>query len=156
MPVETVDIGLVFDALDLREALRIDSWSGDHDHSQIRNSSFRGWICLDNLADQRLANTGSTNRDDADPLVFFVAKFFSQLFPSPESRRVEPGDVTGEVIVVFGPLPDHRQVGPKCPIDDVFGVPDKNRFVPDPLVPGNLGDHLGVVIGGNERFTLAP
>ena len=60
-------------------------------------------------------------------------------------RRVEAGDVAGEVEVRLGPLPDAGQPRPERVGDDVIGVADEDRAVPQPAVPGSLLEHLGVV-----------
>ena len=55
----------------------------------------------------------------------------------------------------LGPVADARQVGSEGVRDDVVGVSDEDGGVPDAGVAGDVLDHLGVVIGGQERLVLA-
>ncbi len=56
--------------------------------------------------------------------------------------------------MLLGPGADLRQVRPEPLGHDVVGVADEQRAVAHARVTGDLLDHLGVVVGGEERLTL--
>src|ERR1022692_89196 len=63
--------------------------------------------------------------------------------------------VAGEFIVLLSPGPDSGQARPEMIGDDVLGRTDKDPPVPDPRVPGDLLDHVSVVIGGQSLLRPA-
>ena len=72
-----------------------------------------------------------------------------------ELGRVEAGDVAREAEMLACPLRDRRQAGAEAPGDDVAGVADEERPVAQLRVARDVLDHLGVVVGGEERLALA-
>jgi hypothetical protein len=71
------------------------------------------------------ADAGSSDGDDAHPLVGAVAEFISQPVTVREGVGVEPGGVSGELVVGFGPIPDGRESGAEGVGHDVARVADK-------------------------------
>ena len=57
--------------------------------------------------------------------------------------------------MLLGPVADGGQLGAEAVGDDVVGVADEDGTVADPRVAGNVLDHLGVVVGGQEGLVLA-
>ena len=55
----------------------------------------------------------------------------------------------------LGPVADRRQVRAEALGDDVVGVADEDRPVADAVVAGDVLDHLGVVVGGQEGLVVA-
>ena len=103
-------------------------------------------------AQQAGADAGAADGDDAHALVVAVAELGAQLGAIAEVGGVEAGDVAGEVEVAFGPVADHRQLRAEALGDDVIGVADEQRQVADLGVLGDVVDHVGVVVGGQEAF----
>ena len=83
-----------------------------------------------------------------------VAELGAQLGALAEVGRVEAGHVAGEVEVAFGPVANHRQLRPEPLGDDVVGVAHEQRQVADLGVVGDVVDHVGVVVGGQEALAL--
>ena len=79
----------------------------------------------------------------------------AECFAVGELARVEAGDVAGEVVVLLGPVADRRQAGAEGVGDDVVGVADEDGPVTDARVAGDVLDHLGVVVGGQEGLAFA-
>ena len=57
--------------------------------------------------------------------------------------------------MLFGPAADAGKARAEGVRDDVVGVADEDGGVTDARVAGDVLDHLGVVIGGEERLVLA-
>ena len=93
--------------------------------------------------------------DDAHLLVGLVAELGAEGLAVAEGGRVEPGDVAGEVEVLGGPVADERQVGAEGVGHDVAGVSDVDRPVAQARVPGDVLDHLRVVVSGEEGLAVA-
>ncbi len=72
----------------------------------------------------------------------------------PVGDGLETGHVAGEVVVLLRPVADPREAVPERVGDDVVGVADEHRPVADPGEAGDVLDHLGVVVGGQERLVL--
>ena len=88
---------------------------------------------------------------DADALVVAVA----ELTAVAQVARVEAGHVAGEVVVLLGPVADLRQVGAERVRDHVVGIAHEHRSVAHAREARDVLDHLGVVVGGQERLVLA-
>ena len=84
-----------------------------------------------------------------------VAQLGAQRVAVGELGGVEAGDVAGEVVVLLGPVADRREAGAERVGDDVVGLADEDRPVADARVARDVLDHLGVVVGGEERLVLA-
>ena len=89
-------------------------------------------------------------------LVVCVAQLGAQLGAITQVRGVKARHVADEVIVVFGPVADHRQPGAEALGDDVIGVAHEQREVADLGVLGDVVDPLGVEVGGQEAFPRVP
>ena len=57
--------------------------------------------------------------------------------------------------MLLGPVANRRQLGAEAVGDDVVGVADEDGTVTDPREAGDVLDHLGVVVGGQEGLVLA-
>ena len=57
--------------------------------------------------------------------------------------------------MLLRPVADPRQAVPERVRDDVVGIADEDGPVADPGEAGDVLDHLGVVVGGQERLVLA-
>jgi hypothetical protein len=57
--------------------------------------------------------------------------------------------------VLLGPVADRRELGAEGIGDDVLGISDEDGSVADPGEAGDVLDHLGVVVGGEEGLALA-
>src|SRR5439155_24176229 len=69
---------------------------------------------------------------------------------------VESKDVAvGELVVAFGPATYLRKSWSERPRNHVLRPADEDRPIAHPRKALDLLDHLGVVIGGEERVTLA-
>ena len=101
------------------------------------------------------AGPGPAHRDDADLLVGAVPELGPDPFAIREGRRVEAGDVAGEVEVLPGPLADPGQALAEPIGHDVGAVPDEDGPVAHPGIAVDVLDHLGVVVGGQESLPLA-
>ena len=85
-----------------------------------------------------------------------VAELAAELLATlDERRRVEPGDVAAERVVALRPVADRRQPRPEVVGHDVVRVADEDRPVAEPREALDVLDHLGVVVGGQERLALA-
>ena len=84
-----------------------------------------------------------------------ISELGSQPLAVRELGRVEAGHVAGEVVVLLGPVADPRQPGAEEVRDDVVCVADEDRPVADARVACDVLDHLGVVVGRQERLVLA-
>ena len=110
----------------------------------------------DHPPEQRLADARPADRDDDHPLVRPVAELAAELLAAlDERRRVEAGHVAAERVVALGPVADGRQSRAEVVGHDVVGVADEDRPVADPREALDVLDHLGVVVGGEERLALA-
>ena len=136
----------------LRQARRIDPRPGDDDHPQLRHVRLGLRERLDHTAEQVPAHARPADGDDADLLARPVAELGPQLLPVGDG--LEPGHVAGEVVVLLRPVADPREAVPERVGDDVVGVADEHRPVADPGEAGDVLDHLGVVVGGQERLVL--
>ena len=104
---------------------------------------------------QVVPDAGPADGDQADHLVGAVAEPVTQLVASSRVGSLTH-DVAGEVEVLLGPLPRGRQVRPERQVHDVVGVAHEDGTVAQPGSAGDVLDHLGVVVGGQERLPLAP
>ena len=136
----------------LRQARRIDPRPGDDDHPQLRHVRLGLRERLDHPAEEMPAHARPADGDDADLLARPVPELGPQLLPVGDG--LEPGHVAGEVVVLLGPVADPREAVPERVGDDVVGVADEHRPVADPGEAGDVLDHLGVVVGGQERLVL--
>lgn len=118
-----------------------------HDPSRQRHG-------VEHPSQQGQSDARAPDRDDAHPLVLVVAESLPQ-GPDVVGRRVEPRDVAGEVKLALRPLPDRRQPRSEGVGDDVVGVADEDRAVPQPPEPRSLLEHLRVEIRC-ERGLLVP
>ena len=57
--------------------------------------------------------------------------------------------------MLLGPVADQGQVGPECVLDDVVEVADEHGAVTQSREAGDVLDHLGVVVGSQERLVVA-
>ncbi len=57
--------------------------------------------------------------------------------------------------MALGPVADRRQARAEVVGDDVVGLADEDRLVADPRKALDVLDHLGVVVGRQERLALA-
>jgi hypothetical protein len=103
-----------------------------------------------------LADARAPDRDHANLLARRVAQLCAQALSIGEGGRVEARDVAGEVIVLLGPVPDCREIGPEVRGDDVARVSDEDRPVADAREAGDVLDHLCVVVGRQVALMLAP
>ena len=83
-----------------------------------------------------------------------IAELGPERLPVGERGGVEAGDVAGEVEVLLGPVPDRRQIGAEGVRHDVVGAAHVDGAVAEPWVPGDVLDHLGVVVSGEERLAV--
>ena len=138
------------------EGRRVDPRAGDRDHPQAVDPPGGLRVARDHPPEQRLADARPADRDDHDPLVRPVAELAPQLLAAlDERRRVEAGHVAAERVVALGPVADRRQPRAEVVGHDVVGVADEDRPVADPREALDVLDHLGVVVGGQERLALA-
>ena len=100
------------------------------------------------------AHARTTDRDQADPLIVAPPELRAQRRSLGQRRRVEPRDVPAEVEALLDPRPDLRQPRPEAPGHDVLRIADEDRAVAHPGIALDLLDHLGVVVGGQERLAL--
>ena len=133
----------------------IDAGTGHDGEPQVGHGSPHGGDGVEDAAQERLADPGSTDRDDAHPLVGPVAELGAEAVAVGVGGRVEPGDVAGEVELALGPVADGGQVGAEGVGHDVVRVADEDRSVAQPAEPGSLLDHLRVVVGGERGFGRA-
>src|SRR5919197_4196723 len=96
----------------------------------------------------------SADGDDADLLVRRVADLRANPLAIDEVVRIETGDVPRERVVLLGPVADQWEVGAEAVGNDVVGVADEDRAVPDTWVARDVLDHLGVVVGRQIRLAL--
>ena len=108
---------------------------------------------LDHPPQQVTADARAADGDDADLLARPVAELGAQLLAVGDG--LEPGHVAGEVVVLLRPVADPREAVPERVRDDVVGIADEDGPVADPREAGDVLDHLGVVVGGQERLVLA-
>ena len=137
-----------------REHRRVDARPGHGDHPQRRELPFGDRVGGDHLVEEGPPDAAATDGDDAHQLVVVVAELVAPGRDLVRRRRCEPGDVAGEREVLLGPVADRGQLGAEAVGDDVVGVADEDRPVPDPRVSGDVLDHLGVVVGGQEGLVL--
>jgi hypothetical protein len=97
-------------------------------------------------AQQRLADTGAADTDQADLLVRAVAQPVAQFLSSLEQFGVKPRDVADEIEVVLRPVAHGRQVRSEPVGHDVVRIADKQCLVPEPRETPDLLDHLCVVV----------
>ena len=133
----------------------VDAGPGDDDHAQVRDPLLGSGEGGDHPPQQVGADARAADGDDADTLVVAVAELVAQPAAVAQLGRVEAGDVTGEVEVALGPVADHRQLRPEALVDDVVGIADEERHVAHARVVGDVVDHVGVVVGGEEALALA-
>ena len=107
----------------------------------------------DDAAQQVAADARAAHGDDADLLAGPVAELVAQLLAVGDG--LEPGHVAREVVVLLRPVADPGQLGAERVRHDVLRVADEDRPVADPREARDVLDHLGVVVGGQERLVLA-
>ena len=156
MAVEVVHVGADLEPVVARQRRRVDARPGDDDHAQAGTRCLGLGVGGDHPPQQVGADAGAADGDDADLLVGAVAELGAQRVAVGELCRVEAGDVAGEVEVLLGPVADQR-AGPGRSESGTMSsaVADEDRPVPDPRVAGDVLDHLGVVVGGEERLVVA-
>ena len=156
MAVEVGDEGAHLDLGWRVQDGRIDPRPGDRDHPQAVDASGGLGIAGDHPSEERLPDTGAADADDHDLLVRPEAELPTELLATlHERRRVESGDVAAERVVQLGPVADRGQARPEVVGDDVVRLPDEDRPVADPREALDVLDHLGVVVGREERLALA-
>ena len=155
MPVQVVDVAADVEAGVRRQRGRVDARPCDDDHAQVRHEPLRLRVRGDDAPQQVPADAGSADRDDADPLVVAVAQLRAHGGRVRNRRRVEARDVADEVEVLARPVPDARQLRAEHVGHDVAGVADEQRAVAQAREPGDLLDHLGVVVGGQRGLAVA-
>ena len=69
VPVEVVDVGADLEAVAARQRRGVDPRSGDDDHPQARHALAGRGERVDHRAQQRAADAGAADGDDADLLV---------------------------------------------------------------------------------------
>ena len=159
MPVEVVHVGADLEPVGAR-APSSESGSmrgpGDDDHPQLGDEPLGLREGCDHAAQQSATPTPEP------PTVTMqtcssarVAELGAQRGAVAEAGRVEAGDVAGEVEVLLGPLADRGQAGAEAVGHDVLRIADEDRAVAHPRVARDLLDHLGVVVGGEQRLALA-
>ena len=128
--IEVVDVADDLEALVARQRLGIDARAGDDDRPQPRNPRGGERMRVDHPAQQMPADAGPADADDAHPLGRRGSRA-RRAAPRgrANARRIETGDVAGEVEVLLGPLADRGQLGPKPVGDDVVGIADEDRPV---------------------------
>ena len=136
------------------ERARVDARAGDDHHPEAGDAAPRLVVRRDHAPQQVVADARTAHADHADDLVVGV--------PEPVPQRLAvgrvgplPHHVAGEVEVLLGPRPGRRQVRPQRQVDHVGRVADEHRPVAQRGVPRDVLDHLGVVVGGQERLPLA-
>jgi hypothetical protein len=102
----------------------------------------------DHAAQQVAADARAADGDDAHAFVVAVAERAAVGWLG----WVEAGDVAGEVVVLAGPVADGRQSVAEGIGNDVVGVADEDGAVAQPGEAGDVLDHLGVVVRGQERL----
>jgi hypothetical protein len=149
--VQLVDVGAHLEAVVLRQALGIDARPGDDDHAELGHPLLRLRERGDHAPQQVPADPRAPDGHDADLLVVAVPECLAVA----ERCRVEPRHVAGEVVVLLGPFADQRQVGPERVRHDVVRIADEHGPVADAREARDVLDHLGVVVGGQERLVVA-
>jgi hypothetical protein len=85
-----------------------------------------------------------------------ITKLVPQLLAAlDQRRRIKPRHVATERVVLLRPRANRRQARSEVVRHDVVRVADEDRAVADAREALNVLDHLGVVIGGQERLALA-
>src|SRR5262245_29161871 len=102
-----------------------------------------------------LADARTADSDDAHLLIGPVAQLSAERLAVGELARIEAGDVAAEVIMLLGPGADVGQILTKAFRHNVVGVADEDGSVAQPWTALDLLDHLGVVVGGEERLVRA-
>ena len=110
---------------------------------------------VDHPPQQVFADARAADGDDADLLVRAVAELGAQRLPVGERRRVEACHVAGEVEVLLGPVADHRKLGTERSGTMSSGLPTKIARSRTRGIARDVLDHLGVVVGRQERLALA-
>src|SRR5436305_14690604 len=95
------------------------------------------------------------DRGDDQWLVCFVSKLSTRRRWVSMGGRVERQDVPGKLEVPFCPFWDRWQAGAEGRADDVLRLADEDRDVAQARMLGDVFEHLGVVVGGQERLSLA-
>ena len=155
LPVEPVDVAMGLEAVAMRQRAGIEPRTGDEDHAQLRDASFRFRERGGDSLQQVDSDSGTAGRDDAHLLVGPVAELGAERIAIGDLSRVEAGDVAGELEALLGPVADRRETGAERPRDDVVGIADEDRPVAQARVARDVLDHLGVVVGGEESLALA-
>ncbi len=135
-----------------RQRRRIDPRSRDHDHPQARNLPAGLGEALDYASQQALTDPGAADCDDADAFIGPVAQLCAHGLAPISRQRRGVGDVAAEAEVALGPVADLRQSRAEAAGNDVVGLADEDRAVPNARVALDLLDHLGVVIGREQRL----
>ena len=156
MAVKLVHVGPDLQTVVGWEAGRIDAWPGDHDHAQRGHEMFGLGKGGDYTTQEVAPDARAAHGDDADGFVGGVAQLVAQRGTVGEPRRVKACYVAGEVVVLFGPVPDRGKVGAEAVGHDVVRIADEDGAVTHPGVTGDLFDHLSVVVSGEERFAFGP
>ncbi len=102
-----------------------------------------------------VAHARSADRDDAHPLVRPIAELFAQARALPEGLRMLADDIAGEIEMLRHPVAHRRQILAERQRHDVLGRADEDRPVAHAGMPLDVLDHLGVVVGGQERLVRA-
>ena len=112
------------------------------------------WPALQNPLDQMRADTGA-----ADGTIQTRSRACTQPVPqfgsAAECIGMLADDIAREIKVLWNPVAHHRQVLAEGHRDHVFGIADEDRVVAQRRMAFDMLDHLGVVVGGEERLVIA-
>ena len=80
----------------------------------------------------------------------------TQVRAAAEGLGMLANDVAREIEVLWHPVAHRRQVLAERQRNNVLGVANEDGAVAHAGVPLDVADHLGVVVGGQERLMVAP
>ena len=103
---------------------------------------------------QRAADPGAADGDQADLLARGVAELVAQPLAVGELGGIEARDIAREAEVRSGPVPDRGQAGAEVRPHHVGLVADEDGTVAHAREARDLLEHLGVVVGGQLVLAL--
>ena len=154
VPVQVRDVAAHVQALRRRQGRGVDARPGHDDHPQPGDEAAGRGVSCRHPAQQAGPDARAADRDHADRLTGPVAELGAQRFPVAGAVR-QAGDVPGEPEMALHPVPDQRQPVAERVRDHVARIADEHRPVAQAGEPGDLLDHLRVVVGGQRPLRRA-